>query len=405
MRKSKLAFAIVAFTSVLVLSGCGSEDDVTLKIALATDSGTINDHSFNESAWKAVNEFAIEQGGTDLGNLMSAIETGPVRTKYVGPNSANADYTTQDRIAEVETLIEDWAPDVIVLPGYLFQGPIKYFVDHPETFGNTTFLAIDCVAQDDDYNDYTYTDNVTSVIFREEQAGFLAGYAAVIDGYRKLGFVGGMAVPAVVRYGSGYVQGADYAATELGLGTGSITIPYYYAGVFGPTDAATALCKEWYNEDKDAEIIFGCGGSVYQSILTAGSFYGGKPWIGVDVNQHAGIDASDTNSCVTSAMKNITGVTEDLLNSWIDNDKAWSEDVAAQVKTMGVESDACGLPTPEETGDEGCWGFENFTVEEYEEVYAKLKNGTIVVNDSSDDATLKENNYNASDKVVVNVVE
>ena len=127
-------------------------------------------------------------------------------------------------------------------------------------FKNVHILALDCVKEDDNYQPYEYTENVTSVIYREEQSGFLAGYGAVKDGYTKLGFVGGMAVPAVVRYGAGYVQGAAKAAEELKVSS-PVAINYYYAGEFNATAEATSNAKAWY--DNGTEVIFACGISIF----------------------------------------------------------------------------------------------------------------------------------------------
>ena len=355
-----------------------------LKIALVTDSGTLDDHSFNESAWKGVNEFAVKNGKGKIDNKI--VKTGKIHTMYYQP--AKDAYTTEGRFAAMKEAATKFKADVIVLPGYLFQGAIKLAInDH--AFDNVHLLALDCVKQDDENTPYEYNERVTSVIYREEQSGFLAGYAAVKEGFKKLGFVGGMAVPAVVRYGSGYVQGAAYAAQELNLSE-PVSVQYYYAGEFGPTAEATSFANTWYQKG-NADVIFACGGAVYQSVLEASKTNGNKKWIGVDVNQYA--DSSVNGSAVlTSAMKNLQDAVEVLLTTYCENDQKWSTDLAENVVTVGCKSDSCKLPTPEVDG-EGCWNFSNFTVEEYETFYEKVKNGTVQVNSFSDNETLKENNF------------
>jgi basic membrane protein A len=268
------------------------------------------------------------------------------------------------------------------------------------------FLALDCNKEDPDngYSAYEYTSHVTSIIYREEQAGFLAGYGAVKDGYRKLGFCGGMAVPAVVRYGSGYCQGADLAAQELSLAAGSIGVQYYYAGKFAATDQATQYCTSWY-KNGTADIIFGCGGAVYNSVTAASQANSNKPWIGVDVNQHAdtSLGASQA-SCITSAMKNLQNTTQIMLASFVNTDERWACTYAGKVITVGAKSDNCVLPTPATTGDNGCWGFKTFTQVDYATILGKLKAGTVAVNSCYDDASLKAHNFGCSDKVVVNYI-
>jgi len=143
---------------------------------------------------------------------------------------------------------------------------------------------------------------VHNILYREEQAGYLAGYAAVMDGYTKLGFLGGMAVPAVVRYGYGYVQGADAAAQKLGLAPGSVEIKYWYSGVFAPNDDIKTKMSGWYTEG--TEVVFACGGGIYLSATAAADAAGGKV-IGVDVDQSA-----ESPTIITSAMKDLTEVSQ-----------------------------------------------------------------------------------------------
>ena len=108
--------------------------------------------------------------------------------------------------------------NVIVMPGYAFGGAI---VDAAPNYPDVKFIALD-VAKGDlleaavaakgeeyDYNpdnwelaDYFDMSNVYCVVYQEELAGYMAGYAAVKLGYTDLGFLGGMQVPAVVRYES-----------------------------------------------------------------------------------------------------------------------------------------------------------------------------------------------------------
>jgi basic membrane protein A len=371
-----------------------------LKIALVTDSGTLNDHSFNESAWDGVNTFAVSNGGGTLNSSTLTVSTGTIQTKYYQPAADN--YDTAGRVAAIRSAVS-WGAKVVVLPGYLFESAIKVCIND-SAFANTYFLALDCNKEDPDnnYAAYDYTNHVTSVIYREEQSGFLAGYAAVQDGHRKLGFCGGMAVPAVIRYGSGYCQGADAAANELGLANGAIGIQYYYAGAFQATAEATAYCNSWYSNGT-ADIIFGCGGAVYNSVTTASQNNGGKPWIGVDVNQHA--DTTLGNSQSTCIMKNLKSTTQIMLASWVNESGNWASDYAAKVVTVGVKSHNCCLPTPETTGDSGCWGFTTFTETAYDAVYAKLVAGTIKVNSNSDNDALAAHNFGCSAKVAVNYIK
>lgn len=380
-----------------------------LKLGLVTDSGTLNDHSFNESAWDGINGFAVENGGGTVNTSSNSVETGKIQTHYVQP--ASGQYTTAGRKAAIDSVIS-WGAKVVVLPGYLFESVLARIAEDEKANANSKykdvcFLALDCTKSDDDnnYASFEFTDNMTSVIYREEQSGFLAGYAAVKEGYRKLGFLGGMAVPAVIRYGSGYCQGADAAAKELGLTAGSIEINHYYAGQFAATDTATSYCTNWYNNG--TEVIFGCGGAVYNSVLSALATNQSKKWIGVDVNQHADTTLKDYEraDCITSAMKNLKATTKILLSTYVDNGQAWGSTLAHNVVTVGAKSDNCVLPTPDTTGDPDCWGFKKFTIDEYNTLLGKLKDGSVKVNSFSQDDVLAANNYGCDDLVKVHHID
>ncbi len=366
-----------------------------LKIGLVTDSGTLNDHSFNESAWNGVNQFASENGGGTI--TTEGVKDGSIQTMYLQPSG---EYTTQTRLNAMAS-VADWGADVIVLPGYLFQGAIALAIEDSR-FDDVYLLALDCAETDDEGTAIEFNDRITSVIYREEQCGYLAGYAAVKEGFTRLGFVGGVAVPAVIRYGSGYVQGAAEAAEELGL-TSPVSVQYYYAGAFEGTTEATSYASTWYQTGA-AEVIFSCGGSVYTSVLEASKNNNNAPWIGVDVNQHA--DTSITpdaarDAIITSAMKNLTFATKVLLTDWVNEDGAWNSTLASNVVTVGAQSEMVKLPTPEEDNDEGCWGFEKFTIEEYNDLYAKLQSGEVKVNSNQDNTELSENNFGVNPQYCV----
>lgn len=382
-------------TNIKVNDGAlsGYSEGNPLRIALVTDSGTLNDHSFNESAWNGVNQFAVKNGGGSITteNNANIVKNGSIQTMYYQP--ANDAYDTAGRLAAMREAATKFGANIIVLPGYLFQGAIKEAIADTKTFGDIQILALDCVKEGDDYKPYEYTDNVTSVIYREEQSGFLAGYAAVMDGYRKLGFVGGMAVPAVVRYGSGYVQGAAYAAEQLGL-EAPVNVQYYYAGQFAATPEATQYATSWYANDT-ADIVFACGGAVYQSVVQASIANNNAPWIGVDVNQHADVSlsAGSREALKTSAMKNLTFATQVLLATCVNEGLSWGDTLAGNVVTVGASNEMVKLPTPEEDKDPDCWGFENFTVEEYNTFYEDVKTGKVKVNSYSDNEVLSANNF------------
>ncbi len=396
MKKQAL---LILGASLLTLASCGEEtksssveetnsstEAAVIKVALVTDSGTLNDHNFNQTSWEAVNEWAVANGGGKVENQV--VSTGSIQTKYYQPTATGGDFTTTERVAAIKAAA-DWGAKFIVLPGYLFQ-PVVKIVQSNKAYKDIHFLALDCVNQDSDnqYAEFTLTDKVSMTQYHEEQAGFMAGYGAVKDGLRKLGFVGGMAVPAVMRYGYGYIQGAEKAATELGLADSSIDMQYYYAGAFASTPDATALAKNWY--ESGTESIFACGGAVYNSVTTALSGITnkeGKSWIGVDTNQHADTSIKPDGMrdyLLTSAMKGLGESIKSALTDWKNNDyKKFSASLAGKIENLGINEDAVALPTPTSTGDEGCWGFKSWKVTDYEALVKAMKAGTITVSDDT----------------------
>ena len=280
----------------------------------------------------------------------------------------------EDRETMIRQAVNDGA-DVIVCVGYLYGASLAWAADQ---YPDVKFIAID-VTQGDIGTD-AIPANCYCITFKEEQAGYLAGYAIAKDGKTKLGFLGGMAVPAVIRYGYGFVQGADAAAAELGQ---NIEINYFYGGQFYGDANITSRMEGWYSNG--TQVVFACGGGIYTSAVEAALKNNGYV-IGVDVDQNyigANGVADGTyayNPFITSAMK---GLSEAVNTALADIDAGSWDDIAGSNGNFGLEDgDYIGLPT-----DADSWNFESFTTDEYEEVKGKIKSGEITVDNSSDDAT------------------
>ena len=335
-------------------------EGVIKKVALVTDVGTIDDESFNQATWQGVKAYCEANG---------------IEYTYYQPTEDSTDA----RCISIDQAIKEGA-NVVVMPGYLFGGSI---VREQEKYPEVYFIAVDVGAGDLTEDYATYYDpakNVVCATFAEEQAGYLAGYAVVMDGYTKLGFLGGMAVPAVIRYGYGWLQGARDAAKELGV---EVECNYTYGGQFFGDANITAKMEGWYAGG--TEIVFACGGGIYTSAVEAALKNNGYV-IGVDVDQNyigANGVADGTyayNPFITSAMK---GLSEAVSTSLSDIEAGEWSTIAATNGNFGLEDgDYIGLPTAEDS-----WNFETFTVEEYEELKQKIASGEIVVDNSSDDAT------------------
>ena len=163
-----------------------------------------------------------------------------------------------------------------------------------DEYPDVNFLLLDGEPHSADYAEYRTAANTHCILYREEQAGFFAGYAAVKEGYTELGFAGGMAVPAVIRFGYGFIQGADAAAQELGV---NANVKFWFADSFAPSDDIKTKAASWYTEG--TEVIFSCGGGICTSIIAAAEEGGGKV-IGVDSDQYYLSDV-----VITSAMKDL----------------------------------------------------------------------------------------------------
>lgn len=307
------------------------------EIALVTDKGNIDDKSFNQGAWEGVVAYA---------------EANNITHQYYKPEEAS----DEGYLAAIQLAVDGGAK-VVVCPGYLFEAAVY---SAQTMFPDVKFILLDGEPHTPDYATYETKTNVACVMYAEEEAGYLAGYAAVMDGIRTLGFEGGMAVPAVVAFGYGYLQGIEAAATELGLEDGSVKVFYHYTGDFAETDANKATAKAMIASG--AELIFGCGGSVGKSVFAAAAEDGIKT-IGVDVNQKA-----DSETVITSAMKGLGASVQAVLTSIYDG--SFDSTYAGKTTYFTAANDGVGLPDDYER-------FTSFTKEQYDAAYAALVDGTV----------------------------
>jgi basic membrane protein A len=319
---------------VLSLGVCAAALAETYEIGMITDIGTIDDKSFNQGTWEAIKAYADANGKT---------------YNYYQPSAQS----TEIYLERIDQAVADGAK-VIVTPGYLFEEPIFIAQDK---YPDVHFILIDGNPHNADYSEYRTNKNAVGIVFAEEQSGFLAGYAAVKDGYTKLGFMGGMAVPAVVRYGYGFVQGADYAAKEMGLT--DVAINYNYTGDFKATPEVQAMASSWYNDG--IQVIFACGGAVGNSVMAAAEASKEGKVIGVDVDQ-----SSESATVITSAMKGLGAAVEQALTAYYANSfpggEAW---------VLGADKNGVQLPMATSK-------FTKFTQADYDAIFAKLAKGEVV---------------------------
>ena len=337
--------------------------DSKYQVAFVTDVGQLKDKSFNQGTFDGVKLYAAANG---------------LSYKYYQPANGS-EATDDDRYDAMKAAVEGGA-DVVVCAGYLQEAALKKAaIENPET----PFVFIDGYPLTDDAGNTL--SNVAGIAFKEEQAGYLAGYAAVMDGFTKLGFSGGGGGtnPACCRFGYGYVQGANHAAEELGI-TVDMNYSWQYGSTFSASTDLQTMINGWYVNG--TEIVFACGGSMFQSIVAAASA-NDKFVIGVDVDQ-----SGESEYVVTSAMKGLADAVQWAVAKVYDGT---FDTIGGQQTSLGVADNAVQLPTGADS-----WRFETFTVEEYESLYQQMVDGTLVVDD---DYTVMDNAETATNWSNVNV--
>lgn len=365
---------VLVFSFAACANTAGNENDQktsAIKVALITDYGDITDQSFNQTTYEAAKAWCTANS---------------VEFTYYKPT----DNSTAARIEMLDKAVAD-GYNVIVLPGCAFAGLI---VEAAANYPDVKFVALD-VAEGDlleagvaaagetyDYNPanwelskYVDLSNVYCAVYQEELCGYMAGYAAVKLGYEKLGFLGGMAVPAVVRYGYGFIQGADAAAVELDK---EIAINIAYGNQFYGDADITAKMDTWYAAD--TECVFACGGGIYTSATEAAAKVGGKV-IGVDVDQSGIINTYGENLTVTSAMKGLALTVTNTLDAIIAG--KWT-DFAGKIETLGLisedpEVNYVQLPVASTQFEDG-----KFTADDYKALVADMFNGVVTVSNAVD---------------------
>ena len=318
-----------------------------VKVAMVTDYGDITDQSFNQTTYEACKAYCESAG---------------IPFEYYKP----AGDSTPERVAMIEAAAID-GYNVIVLPGYAFAEAIK---ETAELYPEVTFIALD-VGEADLGADYVVPSNVYCAVYQEELCGYMAGYAAVKLGYTHLGFLGGMAVPAVQRYGYGYIQGADAAAAKNGA---SVTMEYVYGNQFFGDADITAYMDNWY-QSLGVEVVFACGGGIYTSAAEAAAKVGGKV-IGVDVDQSGILSAYGEDMTVTSAMKGLANTTQHMIDEVVNGNFA---NYGGKIDSLGLVSGddptANYVQLPMETTQ---WG-DGFTQDDYKALVKAMYDGEITV--------------------------
>ncbi|WP_026508953.1 BMP family lipoprotein [Butyrivibrio sp. MC2013] len=336
-------------------------EETDMRVAMVTDYGDITDQSFNQTTYEACQAYCGDS----------------IDFTYYKPEGDSTD----DRVTSIEQAIDD-GYNVIVMPGYAFAGAI---VNVASEYPDVKFVALDVSQYDlDTENGGEFSEaNVFSAVYQEELPGYMAGYAAVKMGYTKLGFLGGMAVPAVMRYGYGFVQGADAAAAELGV---DVSMNYAYGNQFFGDADITGAMDTWYQGG--TEVVFACGGGIYTSAAEAAAKVGAKV-IGVDVDQQATIDGGYGDGItITSACKGLAATVNTLLEA-IKNGE-W-DNFGGQIQNLGLVSGDDLSLNYVSLADSTVYT-DGFTEDDYKALVADMYSGKISVsNDTSAEEPTAEN--------------
>ena len=353
MRGSFCGKFLTILTSLLVLmlfTACDGadasvkEENKQAEIVLITDYGTVNDGSYNQGAWEGITSYADENG---------------ITYNYYRPENTDK----ESFMNELKKAAEAGA-EVIICTGSLFE---EAMYDAQSKYSDISFIMVDGSPHNEDYSDTTIGSNVMCISFAEEQAGFLAGYSAVREGYTGLGFMGGKPVPAVVRYGYGFVQGADYAAIEMGV---NVHVRYVYTDTFSEDECAEAMAEAWYSDD--TQVIFACAGQMGRSVMRAAESSGGMV-IGVDTDQ-----ADESETVLTSAMKNLKSSVYDGLRAYYSGSFGGGT-ITNMTAALG------GVCLPMDTSR-----FEKFDMDSYSKLYSHFVDGLINPYNGTDLGTTQE---------------
>ena len=314
-----------------------TSQDGKYQVAFITDVGQLKDKSFNQGTYDGVKLYAAANGKS---------------YKYYQPANAN-EATDADRIAAFDLACQNGA-EIVVAAGFMQEAALKAAA---EKYPDVHFVFIDGYP--------IGFDNVAPISFQEEQSGYLAGYAAVMEGYTKLGFMGGGGGtnPACQRFGNGFAQGAEAAAAKKGVKV-ELNYSWAYGASFSASPELQAMATGWYQNG--TEVIFACGGSMFSSVVGAAGAEDGKV-VGVDVDQ-----SYESPAVITSAMKGLADATVWAITKHYEGKFA---EIGGKSTSLGASDNAVGLPT-------ATWCLKNWTVADYEALYADIVAGKVAISDA-----------------------
>lgn len=355
--KKIISMLMISTMVMAILVACGdsktqsnnqsaTDGQEKFKVGMMIDSGTIDDKSFNQGTWEGIQRYEDEHEG--------------VSAQYVQPTGE----AKEDYLNAADNLIMA-GNQIIVAPGFKFEEAISELaVSNPDI----KFVILDGQPEN-------MQDNTVSIFFTEQEAGFLAGVAAALQSNTgKVGFIGGMQIPSVEKFGWGYVAGVAYANKTYGKSVE--VVDYLYNGTFYDVQGGQAQAGGMY--DKGIDIIFSAAAAVGNGVINeakARTESGEEVYvIGVDVDQYEeGMMNNGKSVILTSAIKRIDNAAYDALAAY-----AKGEFAGGQVITMDAKSNGVGLPAENPNLSED-------TVKKVDDVLNLIKEETIVVPTSAEE--------------------
>lgn len=340
-----------------------TSSDGKYEIAFVTDVGQLKDKSFNQGTYDGVKLYAAANDKS---------------YKYYQP--ANGEKATDDDRYDAMKAAVDNGAKIVVCAGFLQEAALRKAASE---FTEVSFVFIDGypVVEDPNVDGSPALKNVAGISFQEEQSGYLAGYAAVMEGYTKLGFTGGGGGdnPACCRFGYGFVQGAEAAAAAKNV-KAEINYSWLYGGSFSASPELQTMVAGWYQNG--TEVVFSCGGAMFASVSAAASAADAKV-IGVDTDQ-----SFESDTVITSATKGLASSVQWALAKFYAGEFA---ELGGTGTALGAKDDAVGLPT-------ATWSLEKWSVDDYNALLKDIKDGKVSIDNDW-------NNLKSTDNVTVNIVK
>ena len=373
----KLIALLLCLSLLVSLAACGRGGQTTETAAFTVP---LDDASY---VYQAADDAVPLPGGASIALAADAagIESGPDALLWQGIQTfaANFGYTAQSclygegaSLATAEDALRAAAQSGAALVVCRGEAMARALFNIQANYPNVHYLLFDDEPHSEDYTSYATEASVHCVLFREEQAGYLAGYAAVAEGYTALGFVGRDELPGIVRYCTGFLQGANAAAERQGQ---NVTLRVWYTGDIGDPAVATQRMIDWFNGGTG--LILADGDALMQSALEAVNQTGAKAFAtGWDQNALGERVLGSAIQCYNAAVQR-------QLYKFFSGNSTWSQQDAGQTERLGYTDGSVALAG-------SAWRFNNFTQNDYERLYEQLRNSELEVEAYADMNTLPD---------------